>query len=208
MYILFEMNNPQDINALSIGCNEYAPEFTLGVYVEDIDALKKEETIKENILIKDSSGNQLYIDKNGVVSTNELGKPLTEEKSYIQTYDYARYPEKFSLMDVMMLKKNQLLEDGYDECLMYEFNLFKFMDIEECNNFDAGVNSITLRKDSVLSLLPITFKKNYKKCIVNTHTSNDVTIHYSFDNKNFKKGNSFTIKGDILLYDYQLLLKE
>ena len=221
MYILFDKDNPQDMNALSIGCNEYAPEFTFGVYLEDINQLKKEETIKENIFVKDSSGNQLYIDKNGVVSTNEIGKPLTEEKTYIQTYDYARYPEKFSLMDIMMLKKNLLLETGYDECLMYEFNLFKFMDIEESSNFDSGVNSITLRKDSVITLIPITFKKSYKKCVVNLHTLNDATLHYSFDNKNFKKGTAFNLKGDTLylkiknasndtnvLYDYQLLLKE
>ena len=220
MYVLFQQMKPQDINAFSIGCSEYVPEFNYGVHFDDLSELQKIEETKISQQMRDSNDNLLYIDKNGVISTNFLlGKPLIKESIVSNIIDFKSYPEKFTLKDIMLCKKQYFLNKGYDECYMYEFNLFDFINLDTSTNYDASINTIKLKKRSVLDLKPLTF--NYKTMEVRIHSLYPISVHYGFENKNFKKGNVIqlknkplylkfknTVEQDNILYDYQLLLKE
>jgi hypothetical protein len=218
MYILFSKD--MDIHSKSIGCSDYVKPFTVGVYVNDLNELKKiveEETITD---ILDDEGRQLYIDKNHVISTNKMnGKKLTQKNTSFNVVDFAHYPKYFSLYDVMICKKQLYINQGYDDARLYEFNLNHYLDLNQSDNCDAGVNYIKLQKNGVLSLLPL--KLDGSTISVKVHSDNPISVLYSYDNKNYKKGDTFKNKKSPLyikfknqtdtenvIYDYQILINK
>jgi len=220
VYILFPQEIPQNIKTSSVGCSEYIPEFHYGVYFEDMSQLKKIEEVTIEKQEKNENNELLYIDKNGIISTNKiLGKPLIKKSTQSNVIDFLSYPEKFTLEDIMLCKKQYFLNRGYDECYIYEFNIFNFIDLENSTNYDAGINNIKLKKNSVLDVKPLKF--DYSLLEVKIHSLYPISVHYGFENKNFKKGNSINLKNKVLylkfkntvdkdniLYDYQLLLRK
>jgi len=218
LYVLFPQSDVQDINSFSIGCEEYIPEFCYGVHFDSLDELQKIEENEVSVQKRNEKNELLYIDKNNVISTNPIGKPLIETKTISTVVDFKSYPNLFTLKDVMICKKQKFLNKGYDECYMYEFNLSNFVNLETSSNYNAGVNEIELRKNAVLDLKPVSF--DYKTLEVVTHSSDAISVHYSFDNVNFKKGNKISLKNAHLflkfknlannntLYDYYFLLRK
>ena len=216
MYILFPQN--PDISSLSIGCGEYIPEFSYGVHFDDLSELSKIEWVSTTQQIANSNNELLYVDKNGVVTTSSFNtKPLLETKESSEVVSFVNYPDKFTLKDVLLCKKQHYLNEGYNECYLYEFNLKDFVS-DSSTNCDIAANEITMHKDSVIDLKPVRF--NYKTITVNVHSLYPVSVHYKFEGGSFKKSSSFKLQDKDLylkiknvssstniIYDYQLLLR-
>ena len=204
---------------MSIGCSQYIPAFTYGVYFEDLSQLQKIDWQEQHYMS--------YTDKNGVLMTSNssilnspiLNSSISRSSTTGNIVSFNNYPHKFTLKDVLLCKKQLFLNKGYDECLIYEFNLRNFINLETSSNYDAGINDITLRKNSILDLQPLTLK--YKTAKVITHSLFPMSVYYSFDNKNFKKNDNIKFShaplylkfkneenATNILYDYMLLLKE
>lgn len=220
MFALFE-----DGSNYATGYSDTIPAFTTGIVLENADKLTKQVESTYWVDENDENGNQWYVDKNGVLTTEQKNnKPLKRKVVVNETIDFVRYPQQFNKIEIMKFKKEQLLNDSnFDDCMMYEFNMDNFMDVENSTNVDLGRSDVKIKVGGMARTCAIKIAGATALTII-YEASDDLELHYSFDGKTFSKNkkniknadNNTTlyvlfknsIDKDIVLYNYQILFKK
>lgn len=218
MYILFDNNSE-----FSIGCSDELKPFTYGIYIDNIKGFTKQENLSFSIDAKNDNGNQLYIDKNNVITTSyKNNNKLFNTTVSNDTINFSQYPNKFSLSDTLDYKKKCLLYDSeYSFCDIFEYDMEQFISVDKSENFDIGKNDIKLHCKANVKTNKIDINKDSKNIKINLHSDNDVKIYYSFDGDAFKKTSTNIIKNnnndtlfllfknnndnDCIIFDYSVL---
>lgn len=219
MFVFVLFNDGQENASLY---SDTVKAFTNGIYLDDISGLKK--TVKRKYWIGREEDEQWYVDKHGVLTNkSKNAKPLTKYTIIEEEIDFAHHPEEFTKIDVMKYKQGLILQDTkYNDCMMYEFDMYNFIDMESSEYFDSGKNKIKIRPNGIVKTLSIDMK-NAKEFNVSYDANGSLDVFYSFDgkkynklkknNKNEKNHSSIYIafknssKDAIKLYAYQVLLK-
>ena len=218
MYILFDNNSE-----FSIGCSDELKPFTYGVYIDNVNDFVKQENLLLYVDVKNDNGDQLYIDKNNIITTNSKNNnKLLNTITSNNAINFSQYPNKFSLDEVLNYKKKCLLRDSeYSFCNIFEYDMEQFINIDKSENFDIGKNDIKLRFKANVKTNKIDINKDSKNIKINLHSDNDVKIYYSFDGDAFKKTSTNIIKNnnsntlfllfknnndnDCIIFDYSIL---
>lgn len=218
MYILFDMG--QDY--ASSYSSEIKP-FTTGIKIDDISGLTK-EIEKTKYINKTKNGKQLYVDKFGMPTTDSRdAEPMQEKVVAKETIDFAHYPNEFNKIDVMKYKQKFLMEENKaDKVLMYEFDIYKFIDKEKSENIQLLQDDVELFQKGFLKTNPISID-GYKTFSILVDSEDKVESYYSYDGENYvkaKKSNPIVdnvkeiyigfknkLESDNMVYGYQILLK-
>lgn len=219
MYVLFEEGSDY-----ACGYSERVKPFTTGIQLDDVSMLTKE--IKQDYWVDENKGGlKWYVDKHGMPTTDcRDAKPLQKKITINEDVDFLHNPEKFDKIDIMRHKQRYLLEhEKYTDCMMYEFNLTKFVNVEGSNNVKINNDCIELLKDGYFVTNPIEIGDN-TEFTVRIDSEEDVDCLISYDGEHFakvKKTNKIAdaevdkiyvkVKNKIdkenTIYAYQVLLK-
>ena len=218
MYVLFEEGSDY-----ACDYSERVKPFTTGIYIDDVSMLTKE--ISQSYYVdEENGGTKWYVDKFGMPTTDSRHvKPLQRKVELNETVDFLHYPEKFTKIDVMKHKRKLLLSDGkYNDCMMYEFNLNNFVNLENSENYQVTDSIIELLPEGVVYTKAINVK-NFKEFSLRVDSENAVECYYAYDNVHYakvKKNNRFEdevetlyicfknkVKEKNIINSYQVLLK-
>lgn len=182
MYVLFD--NGSDYAS---GYSETIKPFTTGIRIDDVSMLKKE--IEEEYFVDEKHGGvQWYVDKNGMPTTDAKNmKPLTKKIKVKETIDFAHYPDKFTKVDIMKHKQHiLLLESKYDDCMMYEFNLVDFIDMNSSEKIQVNDSTIELYNGGFVKTKAIDVK-DLKEFSIVIDSDDKIESYYSFDGIHYGK---------------------
>jgi len=182
MYVLFDEGSDN-----ASGYSEHIKPFTTGIELNDISELTKE--IDVDYLVDETEGGvEWYVDKHGMPTTDTKNiVPLTKTVTIKETIDFAHYPHKFTKVDVMKHKQRILLsESKYDNCMMYEYNLNNFVDIESSELIQVNDSIIEIFRKGFAKTKSIKIE-NIKEFSIKVDTEDKVDVYYSINGSNYAK---------------------
>lgn len=160
--IIINMNTLKVVN-YDIKCKPF--EFI--VEIENIENIKK--TIKEKVKNhKTLFGERLYIvEHNGnkiqIVESqlkNRICEPVFEYINTDKNVSLVDFPTKFTLKDIIDAKEEELKNNYYSFCKLFEIDLYKLVNKEyENHKADIGYKIIKIHKNGEVNLNPIILDK-------------------------------------------------
>lgn len=129
-------------------------------------------------------------------------------------------PSAFTKIDILQYKKDLILQEGYSECMMYEFDINKFVDLDNTSCCNIAKDYIEIKQKGIVRFLPIKIK-DYSELQLKIDCTGNLTKYYSLDNNNFikctktiKNNNEYlhiqlknNTKENITVYGYQVLMR-
>ncbi len=182
MYVLFE-----DGSDYASGYSSVIPAFHVGIKLDDISMLQKEIEV-EYFVDETVGGVKWYVDKFGMPTTDTKNiQPLEKKVKTKEIIDFAHYPNKFTKVDVMRHKQHLLLnESKYDDCMMYEYNLFEFIDADKSDVIQVNDSKIDIYKNGFAKTKAIKIE-NIKEFSVIVDSEDKIDVYYSLNGNNYAK---------------------
>ena len=182
MYVLFDEGSDY-----ASGYSERVKPFTTGIRLDDISMLTKE--IDEEYYVDETHGGvKWYVDKNGMPTTDASNiQPLQKKIQVKESIDFAHYPNKFTKVDIMRHKQHILLLDSkYSDCMMYEFNLNDFVDINKSEFIQVNDSVIEVFENGFAKTKPID-ATSIKEFSIIVDTEDKIECYFSYDGEHYGK---------------------